>query len=222
MPPNKSSPSPEVMTWRKAMPVLIVAGLFDLLRAFFNLFWFFGPALGALYCASKVSDVVGSLGGFTTAACTAIAAAAGATVSALTVPMGVMFADATGLLGFLSLGLWVVLSNMRLFKTAASAPLQFAGAFALGEVPFLGVIPTFFISLRKLYKAQIVAEQAAYKKWEEEQAALVAQMRQVEAEQAATQAQFAAQKAANDEQYAEEQARAANDEEIPEGVRTAA
>ena len=45
------------------MPVLVLCVIFDALRAFFSMFWFFGPALAALYCTSKVSGAIGETAG---------------------------------------------------------------------------------------------------------------------------------------------------------------
>ena len=48
------------MTWGKALPLLIVAGIFDVIRIFFEWFVFFGPALGAVACTAGVNSVVGT------------------------------------------------------------------------------------------------------------------------------------------------------------------
>jgi hypothetical protein len=227
---NKSSP-PEVMTQSKKWLVVIVAALFDILRGFFTLFWFFGPALAGLYCTVKVNGVLttyslGLLGIKTAAAlCAGGAITGGAAVSEFTTPFGVVMADAVGLAGFLVLGLWIVMTNARILKAVASAPLQFAGAFAVGEIPFLGAFPVFAVILWRLYGAQIRSEKAAFAKWEKENASAQLQQRnQVAAQvmqiQAAQQAQFMEQEAANEAVYAE----AANDEqyEIPEDEKMAA
>ena len=226
MPQNRNNTEPpEVMTRPKSMPVIVVAVLFDAIRAFFTLFWFFGPALAGVYCTSKVSDWIGALGGVTAAGCSAAAIAGGAAVSEFTTPLGVVMADAVGLAGFLILGLWIVMTNARILKAVASAPLQFAGAFAVGEIPFLGAFPVFAVILWRLYGAQIRSEKAAFAKWEKENASAQLQQRnQVAAQvmqiQAAQQAQFMEQEAANEAVYAE----AANDEqyEIPEDEKMAA
>jgi len=184
MPQKRSEPEPEVMTWGKALPVLIVAGIFDLVRLFFQLFWFFGPALAGLYCTSTASGWVGSLWGLTeAAACTAGAVVAGSAASAFTVPFGVVMAGATGLIAFLALGLWIARANARILKSVANAPLQFAGAFAVGEVPLLGAFPVFTVVLWKLYSTQIKVEKAAHAKWKKEQVALRQQEREQQREQ---------------------------------------
>jgi len=171
MPQKRNNPEPpEVMTWGRAMPVLVVAGIFDLLRIFFVLFWFFGPALAAVYCVSSVSGWVGSLWGMTAAACGIGAAAAGAAVSAFTIPFGTVMAMAVGLFGFLTLGLWILAKNARIFKANATGSLWFVGGFGVSQIPLIGALPAFSFVLWKLYKTQIRVEKAARRKWEKEQA----------------------------------------------------
>lgn len=174
---GKSSNPPEVMTWRGASLVLILAGLFDVIRAFFQFFWFFGPALATIYCANKAAGILstwtlGILGAKTAATlCAGAGVAAGAAAIAFTAPTGVIMADAVGLIGFLTLGLIIIMTNARILKTVSAAPLQFAGAFAVGEVPFLGALPVFSITLWKLYRTQIQAEKASLAAWKKTRAA---------------------------------------------------
>lgn len=218
MPLRSSSEPPKVMTWPKAAPVLVAAAVIDLLRAFFNFFWFFGPAIAAIYCAVKATDTLaawsfGFLGAKTAAAvCTAGAAVIGAVGVEMTVPFGAIMADAVGLMGFLALGLWISVRNLRILKVVSSAPLQFAGAFAIGEVPLLGALPFFSYILWRLYGKQIRVETAALKKWRGENAAALQQQQSRQALRVAQikgaqQAQFMQQQAANDAAAAE----AAND-----------
>lgn len=211
---NSDTP-PKAMTWGKATPVFIVALMFDLMRMFFLMFWFFGPTLAALYCTNKAGELVGSLGGLTGAACTGVAGVAGFGASAITVPFGTVMAMVVGFLGFLSLGLWILMTNARIFKTIASGGLWFGGSFLISEIPILGsIVPAFSIAIFKLYGTQIRIEHAALKKWERGQAEKqqrekdyqIAYLTQVRAAQIAQ----ANQQAANDEAY--ESAQAANDE----------
>jgi len=222
MPQNRNSAKPpEVMTRGEAALVIVAAVVVDLLRGFFQLFWFFGPALAALYCENTVSGWVGSLWGLTEVACDAGAVVAGSAASAVTAPFGVVMAIAVGLFGFLAIGLWIAVTNKRLLKTVEGAPLQFAGAFAVGEIPFLGAFPVFTVILWKLYATQIKVEKAALKKWEKEHAAARQQERERQAQAAALMRMQ--QEAANDEAYG--QIDAANDEsydETPEETRRAA
>ena len=184
MPPRKNNPpsrghsplrrgkGPPVMTWKGALPILVAAGVFDLARLFFTMFWFFGPALAAAYCTSKASDVVGSLWGLTAAVCIGVAVKAGALISAFTIPFSVVMADSVALFGFLVLSLWILLRNARLLKVVTSGMLQLGASFGVGAIPLVGgLIPAFTITLWKLYRRQIKLEKAAYAKWEKENAA---------------------------------------------------
>lgn len=220
------------MTWGKALPVLIAAGIFDLTRLFFEFFWFLGPALAAAYCTAKASGVLstmtfGLLGTKTAAiVCTAAAGFGGAAAVEVVAPFGVVMSMAVGLIGFLVLGLWIVMSNSRLFKENAASLYWFVGSFGISELPLIGSIPAFTITLWRLYKAQIQKEGDELKKYRKEEEALQLQERRQQAAQLmqarnAQMAQTEAEEAANDEMYAQ----AANDEnyeEIPEETRRAA
>lgn len=230
MPQKKNSGPPKAMTRRGAIPILIVAGIFDLIRIFFEMFWFFGPALAGLYCTVKVSGVLGSLGGIVAGACTAGAATAGGLAFGAIEMFGIVMADAVALAGFLVLGLLVVMTNARIFKVNKSAMLWLTGSLGVSVIPIIGTFPSFFVVLRMLYKRQIKIEAAALKKWEKENAdaRLQERNRQIVAQtqfaqnQYAQQSQVAQQEAMNDAIY--DQIEAANDEkynaeEIPERVR---
>jgi len=207
MPQKRNSQTPpEVMTWRKAAPVLTVAVIFDLLRIFFVLFWFFGPALAAAYCANTASGWVGSLWGLTAATCTVGATAAGAAISAVTIPFGVVMAMAVGLFGWLTVGLILVKTNARIFKENA---LWFGGSLLISEIPLIGSLPALTGVVWKMHRTQIRIKKAEMKRWEKEQAALQLQERNRQTEQrmqvqAVQQAQIIQQEAANDDQYTQE------------------
>ncbi|MEK7086585.1 MAG: hypothetical protein AAB951_02270, partial [Patescibacteria group bacterium] len=173
------------MTWPRAAPVLALAALFDLARFFFSLFWFFGPALAAAYCASKVSGWVGSLWGLTETACIAGAVVSGAYVSEITIPFGIIMADATGLAGFLVLGLIVIMTNARIFKSNPTIMLRLTGSLGVSIIPLIGAIPVFSFTLRRLYAKQIRIEAAARKRWEKEHSEEIAQQKQERQQQAA-------------------------------------
>jgi hypothetical protein len=234
MPPNRSSrmpvrsrsgrastTPPPVMT--RPILLLAIAVILDLLRAFFQLFWFFGPALAGFYCTTKVGDIA-IVGSTLAKACIVGAALGGAALSEVTAPIGVIMADSIGLMAFLGLGIWIAVRTARIFKAISSAPLQFAAAFAVGEIPFLGAFPVFTFILWRLYGAQIRVEKAALKKWEEgqQQQRLLEQREQQQMQ--LMQAHAMQQVAANDAQYAQA-VDAANDaryDEIPEELRAAA
>ncbi len=199
------------MTWSKAAPMIVVAGVFDLVRIFFEMFWFFGPALVAVYCSMSVGDWVGSLWGLTEAACTTAAGIAGFYGAAITIPFGTTMAMATGLFGYLTLGLWILMKNPRIFIANASGSLWLAGSFGVSVVPLIGAIPAFSLVLWRLYRTQIHVEKAALKKWEKEHASEKLQERQKQT------AEFMRmqQEAAHAAEYEQ-------DDEIPEEVRSAA
>jgi hypothetical protein len=217
---------PKVMTWGQAIIVIAIAIVFDALRAFLHFFWFFGPAILAAYCAYKVGDIA-IIGGLAAKACVVAAGAAGVAGIEVTGPLGEVAADAVGLMCFLALGLFILLTNARLIKTATSAPMQFAAAFAVGEIPFLGALPVFTVVIWKLYRTQIRTEKQAHQTWEKANAAELAQKRQQQAlqaaqianaqqeealeaageEEAATEAQLEEDEMANDSQYNEIPAR---------------
>lgn len=216
MPQNRNSAKPpEAMTWGKAMPMIVVAGVFDLVRIFFEMFWFFGPALVAAYCSMQASDWVGHLWGLTEAACTAAAGAAGFYGAAVTIPFGTTMAMATGLFGYLTIGLWILMRNPRIFVANASGSLWLAGGFGVSVVPLIGAIPAFSLVLWRLYRTQIHVEKAALKKWEKEHAAAKRQERE---QQAAALARMQQQAATNDEVYGPSEA--ANDEQNGEDPDT--
>ena len=220
----KVAPEPPVMTRREASLVVAAAVVFDLLRLLCIFFWFLGPAVAAIYCVNKVGAWVGSVWGLTEKVCGLAAGAAGIYASAATIWLGAILADAVALIGFLTLGMIIIITNRRILKTAASAPLQFAGAFGVSAVPFIGsILPVFTFILFRLYRGQIRVEKAAHKKWQEETAAArkeaqEQQRAQLLQQQAAIQARTA-QEAANDETFAQ----AENDEDIsPEEDQLAA
>jgi len=189
MPQKRNNPEPpEVMTWGKASPVIIAAGLSDLIGIFFEFFWFFGPALAAAYCSATVSDVA-VVGGLLATGCVAAATVGGATISAFTTPFGVIMAMAVAFIGFLVVGLWVVKTNARIFKANAAGSLWFVGGFGISMMPLIGIIPAFSLVLWKLYRTQIRVEKAAHAKWKKEQGNAQLQERRYQAQ--LTQAQAA-------------------------------
>jgi hypothetical protein len=220
-----SQKPPEAMTRVKSMPIIIVAGVFDLVRIVFEAFVFFGPALAAFFCTLGVNNWIGTTLATTAGKTAAMVCTAGAGVVGFfgagpIASFGFIMSDAVGFIAFLVLGLWILLGNSRLFKTAASAPWQFIGAFAVSEIPFVGAIPIFAIILWRLYGAQIRIEQAALKKWETDHAAELQQQRQQQIAQFAQIQQFRAQEAENDEQSQQDET--ANDAQYTQDMREAA
>lgn len=173
------------MTWAKASPVLAVCVAFDALRMFFEQFWFFGPALAAAACTGVVSSVVGKLGGLTAAACTAGGGVLGYFGAGPIEAFGVIMAMAVGLMGWLAIGLMLIVSNARIFEENAGHALWFAGSLLVSEVPIVGTIPALTIVVWRMYHVQIKKETAALQKYESEQAAAIAAERDEQQRQAA-------------------------------------
>lgn len=169
------------MTWKKASPVLIVAGIFDAVRLMFEMFWFFGPALTALYCTVKASDVVGALGGLTAFVCSAGATAAGVAGAPAIEAFGVVMAMATGFMGWLVIGGWVVMTNSRIFKENAGNAVWFGASLLISEVPIIGSLPAISVAVWRLYHVQIKKDRADLKKYKEDQAAEELKERQQQA-----------------------------------------
>ena len=218
MPPKESSP-PKAMTWLGASLALAVAAVFDLLRIIFEQFWFFGPALAATYCASKVSGVVGTAVGGTL--CSAGAAAVGFLGFAPLAAFGVVMAMAVGLFGWMVLGLILMLTNRCMFKEEPVNTVWFLASLGASEVPFIGTIPALSIATFKMYWTQIKKEKKALKKWEAAHAAEQKRVRGQQQQQAAQIIQnrnLQEAQAANDDELAAENA----DEEIPEELQRAA
>lgn len=187
------------MTWGKALPVIIVAVVFDALRFMFEWFIIFGPAIAAAACTAIGSSYVGTT--ISGVVCASGAAVGGFFGAAFIGPFGIVMAMATGLAGWLTIFIILMIFNERIFKENA---LWFAGSLLISEVPFVGSIPALSVVLWRMYHVQIKVEKAALKKFEKEQVDAQLEERR--------------QQAANDAVYAE----AANDEEIPEDLREAA
>ncbi len=200
MPRNKSSPPPPVMTWGKASPILIVSGIFDVLRYMFLMFWFFGPALAALYCTVKGTGILsswtlGALGAKTAAtACVAAGGVVGFFGAPIFAAFGTIMAMATALAGFLTVFLLLAIMNSRVFKEPTTI------LWAL-----FGLTISITVTVWRLYRAQIKTEKAAYKKWEKETADARAREQQQRALQAQQAQQAQQMQVAQAEQIAEQE-----------------
>ena len=216
---RNSTEPPPVMTLGKAIPVLVIAVLFDALRIMFEFFWFFGPALAGVYCASEVSGVLGTAVG--ESLCGVGATAIGFFGAPAITMFGVVMAIAVGLLGWMTIGFILMLTNARIFKENA---LWFAGSLLISEVPLVGAIPAFSITMSRMYHRQIKSDKKALAQYEQSQQE--ERLQEQRQQGALAQANTAQQEAANEEAYA-----AANDEryneteprgEIPENEEMAA
>lgn len=174
------------MTWWKASPVLALCVLFDVARAFFQWFWFFGPALAAATCTAKWSSTVstysGGLLGPKTAALICGSGAVGAGVFAFgpMAALGTVMAFSIALIGWLTIGLILLLFNARIFKENG---LWFVASLGTSIIPFIGSIPFMTIFIGKMYYTQIKIEKRAFKKWQNDQAAVKAYERNLQLQQ---------------------------------------
>src|SRR3989344_1986982 len=214
-----ASPPPETMTWLKASFVLVFCVIFDLTRGFFSMFWLFGPALAAAYCTYGASDTVAAVKG-------------GAVLSPALIMFGAVMAMALGILGWLTIGLILILKNSRIFKSNESAVFWFLLGFGVSELPFLSALPALTFMVGKLYRTQITVEKKQLKQWKKEQEVIAREERdqkivdltRARQERDAAETQFERQM--EDEQEVEiakeglEQEREIQDS--PEGMREAA
>jgi hypothetical protein len=185
------------MTWGRALPKLVVAGIFDLLGLLCDMLWFFGPALAGVACTAGASNYLPT--SFAALVCGAGATFLGVAGAAALIPAGTVLAMAVGLFGWLTLFLWLSISNKSIFKANG---LWFASSLLFEEIPLINALPLLTGILIKMYATQIRTEKAAYKKYEGERAA------QEAAERQQMEAQFAARAiqegAANEAAYAAE------------------
>lgn len=217
---NTSSPPPPVMTWKKASWMLVGCAIFDALRIMFEQFWFFGPALATAYCTIKTSDVVGTtVGGWL---CSAAAVAAGTVGFAAIEVFGIVMAMATGLIGWLTIRVLLMIFNARIFAPQLGNLLWSIAGLGIAVTPLLGTVPSISLTVWRMYANQIKHDKKALAQYENEQAAARAQEQRLLAlERAQLETVRQTQEAANEAVYEE----AANDEpdrEIPERVRGSA
>ncbi len=175
------------MTWGRARPVLAISFVFDALRLFFEMFWFFGPALAAAYCTSVASGTLatwtfGSLGTkAAAAACSTVAAAGGSLLSAPLIIFGTVMAMAVGLFGWLTVGLVLMMTNSRIFTEHSGHSLMSIIGLGVSELPLIGALPALTGTTWKMYHAQIKTDAEAMKKYEKENAAAKLQERRQQA-----------------------------------------
>ncbi len=223
-----NSEPPEAMTWSKAVPIIVVAGILDLTRMFFEMFWFFGPALAALWCTDVVNTtfgmtVAGVGGKIAATGCSVAAATAGFFGIELTETFGAIMADAVGLAAFLILSFWLLMGNKRIFTLNNGNWFWLIGSLGVSIIPFIGTFPAFSVVLLRLYGRQIKIETATLNKWKKEQIEIRQQEREWQAIQLmqlreAQLSQIETQETGNDDSYME----TVPGEEIPEEMFKAA
>lgn len=200
---------PKTMTWSKALPVLAFCIVFDALRAFFMMFWFFGPAIAAAYCEHQVTAAVGSLWGLTSAACSGAATAAGAFGFPVMATFGSVMAMAVGFMGWLAIGGYLLVANARMFGEEPWNSLKMLLALGGSEVPFINALPTLTFTIGSMYRAQIRKEKKELKAWQRRTETRRLALRKRRAQMLAAQMQA---QAARDNEAAQEE----DTEEIPE------
>lgn len=174
------------MSWGRAMPVLILGIIVDAARFFFELFWFFGPALAALACTAIGSDVISSwtfgLLGTKTAAlvCSAGAGVAGFFAAPALVTFGVIMGMAVGFAGWLIVWSILMIINRRILTENTGNMLWLFGSLILSEIPFLDALPALTGTLIKMYSTQIKTEKAAMDAYQAQVAAEQAEEQQMQ------------------------------------------
>lgn len=179
---TKSSPPPEVMTWARASPVLALCVIFDAARAFFNMFWFFGPAMAALACTVIANNAIGetiagAAGKVVAAGCTTAAAAVGFFGAVPIQAFGVIMAMAVGLIGWLTVFLIQLLRNSDIFKENFAMIIRFGLGLLLGVIPIINALPSLTILNTTMFHIQIKKGKEELQKWKEENAAAQLQER---------------------------------------------
>ena len=155
-----ASSAPQVMTWSRAAPALLIGALFDALRYLFLFFWFFGPAIIGLYCSTQAGGVA-VIGGLLTKGCVAGAAALGAGGFAIAAAFGTVMAIAVGFLGWLTVTFIIFATDRRAFGENPFAILWL----------FEGLGASVFVMAWGIYQTQIRKERERRKNYEQEQAA---------------------------------------------------
>ncbi len=207
------------MTWRKALIPLSVSGIFDFLGFIFSLFGIFGPILAGVATTAKTGSETLGVGA------TFIAGFFG---GAALQAFGMIMAMVIGLMGWLAVGLVLLITNRRIFKKGNA--LWFGSVLIIDELPFINIIPALSYRTFRMYGKQIKADKKALAKYEEGQRLRQAQMAQHAMGQ--RNQQMAEQARAQEEQVlelekaevsrvAQEEQQAANDE-IPEEEKLAA
>jgi len=157
-----------MMTWGRALPVLVVAVVFDLVRMFFEMFWVFGPALAAAYCGAQVADVA-VVGKLLAAGCVAGAGAVGYFTAPALTTFGIIMAMTVGLFGWATVTLVLAVTNPRIWKSNVWSWIWSISALGVAEMPLLGTIPMLTIAHLRLYAGQIKGDRAALKRYRQEQ-----------------------------------------------------
>lgn len=176
---RQNSSPPKGMTWPRATPILVICVLFDITRAFFSWFWLLGPVVAAASCASQSGAVSGVLGTDVTAAlCTAAAAGAGFFLSEALFAFGTFVAMLLGLIGWMTVWLFLALSNPRIFKENAVTLIRLIATLGIMELPFVGSLPALTFNTFHLYRVQIRHDKKRLRDWQQNESLRIQQERQ--------------------------------------------
>jgi hypothetical protein len=173
------------MTWGRATPVLALCVVFDALRFMFVMFWFFGPALGAIGCTVGVNSALGTgvvevAGKVVAGACTVGASAIGFFGSGAIEMFGTIMAMAVGLLGWATVTLLLVIMNPKIWTSNAFSWVWSLCSLGVSEIPFVGTIPMLTITHCRLYAGQIRHDKTALLKYRKEQERVATVARSIE------------------------------------------
>lgn len=178
MPPKRSSllrpNKPPRMTWGRAIPVLAIAVVFDLLRLFFEMFWFFGPAFAAVLCTTWANSALGTTvagvaGKLVAVGCSTAAGAVGYLGIGPITAFGIVMAMTVGLFGWATVTLVLAITNPRIWKSDVWSWVWSIASLGVVEMPLLGAIPMLTITHWRLYAAQIRQDKAALKRYQKAQ-----------------------------------------------------
>ena len=178
MPQKNSKPPIGRMTWGRAVPVLVICVIFDAVRMFFEMFWFFGPALAGAICTVKVSGAIGTTAGGLV--CGAGAAAVGYFGSPALITFGIIMAMTIGLVGWATVTLILAVTNPKIWASNIWGWAWSLFALGISEAPLLGTIPMLTITHWRLYIGQIRKDGAALKQYQKEQAQAAAVARSIQ------------------------------------------
>ena len=169
---NELGPEPPVMTWGRAVPILGICVVFDLLKLFCNFLWFFGPLLAAASVYGPLANYLGSWLASMLAGLTGVAA--GVSAGFIFEALGAALAMFVALIGWLTVAILLAMANPRIFDVRLGHWLWVLIGWAFSEVPFLDAAPTMTGTVGGMYYRQIKHEKAAHGAWKAQYDALVA------------------------------------------------
>ncbi len=226
------------MPLSKTVIAISLAAFFDALKFGCSIFIFLGPVLAGFAAATWVESKAGGLLGERAAD---LGVAAGALVGVGTgvwgapvyMVLGIVLGMAVALFGWMFFLTWFLFSGVPLFKS--SRLIAILAGWITSEVPFVGALPTFTVSISHIVLSARRDDKERLKKWKKQNTAQRAGLLQQEQNEL-QQRQLALAGAANDAEYEAELALetsaqeaenlkgsdAANENIIPESIQQAA